>query len=216
MVSAELLVRCVPDSHFEFSIRYLEEHSKAAIERLKKLRVDCAVIGGIAVSFRSIERTTKDLDLAVAVMDDNQAESIIANLTGSGYRIGLVLESEVEGRLSTVRLISEGEREIFVDLLFASSGIEREVVDRADPIELFPGLTVGVASRSSLIALKVLSANIKTRPQDVIDLGHLIKASTQDEISEAYDLLQMITERKYNRGKNLQDDLASYVENSHN
>jgi predicted nucleotidyltransferase len=173
--------------------------------------VECAVVGGIAVSFRSVERTTKDLDLAVAVTDDSEAEFIIANLASSGYRIGLVLESDVGGRLATVRLISEGEMEIFIDLLFASSGIEREVVDRADPIELFPELTVKVATRPALIALKVLSADIRTRPQDVIDLGNLIKAATHDEISEAYELVQLITARKYNRDKNLREDLDRYI-----
>jgi hypothetical protein len=149
----------------------------------------------------------------VAVTDDRQAESIVANLKSSGYRIGLILESEVEGRLATVRLISEGEREIYIDLLFASSGIEREVVDRADPIELFPELIVKIASRPALIALKVLSADIKTRPQDVIDLSNLIKAASRDEISEAHELLGLISARKYNRDKNLREDLKGYVDN---
>ena len=67
----------------------------------------------------------------MAVKDDSEAEAIIANLTSFGFRVGLVLESEVEGSLATVRLISEGEIEIYVDLLFASSGIESEVVERA-------------------------------------------------------------------------------------
>lgn len=175
---------------------------------------DFAVVGGIAVSFRSIERTTKDLDLAVLVADDSEAEAIVQSLTVSGYRIGLVLESEAEGRLSTVRMISEGEREVFIDMLFASSGIEQEVVNTADPIEVFPGLIVKVASRASLIALKTLSANIKKRPQDVIDLGHLISAAAPDEIGEAYGLVDLIVERKYNRNKGLRSELDSYVANA--
>lgn len=149
----------------------------------------------------------------MAVKDDSEAEAIIANLTSFGFRVGLVLESEVEGRLATVRLISEGEIEIYVDLLFASSGIESEVVERAERIEIFHGTTVKVASLSSLIALKVLSANIKTRPQDVIDLGNLIKAGTKQELSEAFELVELITSRNYNRKKNLRDDLERYVEN---
>ncbi|KXK05693.1 MAG: hypothetical protein UZ17_ACD001000580 [Acidobacteria bacterium OLB17] len=175
--------------------------------------MDCAVVGGIAVSFRSIERTTKDFDLAVAVTDDGQAEALVASMSELGYRIGFVLESEVEGRLATVRLISGGEREIFIDLLFASSGIEREVIERANPIEIFPGLNVKVASRPALIALKVLSANFDTRPQDVIDLGNLIRSASEDERSEAFDLVDVITARKYNRRKNLRADLENYVKN---
>ncbi len=110
--------------------------------------MEFAVVGGIAVSFRSIERTTKDFDLAVVVNNDSEAESVVRTLIGLGYRVGQLLESDVTGRLSTVRMISIGEREIFIDLLFASSGIEREVVEGASQIEIFPGLSAKVASRS--------------------------------------------------------------------
>lgn len=37
-------------------------------------------------SFRSVVRTTNDLDLAVAVNDDTEAESIVRILIGLGYR----------------------------------------------------------------------------------------------------------------------------------
>ncbi len=176
--------------------------------------VEFAVIGGVAVSHRAIERTTKDLDLSVAVADDEEAESIVRSLSGSGYRIETVIESEVEGRLATVRLISEGEREIFIDLLFASSGIEPEVVKTAEPIEVFHDITIKVASRAALIALKTLSANIKRRPQDVIDLGHLLVEASGDEIAAAYELVDLITIRGYNRGKDLRADLNQYVMNA--
>ncbi len=143
--------------------------------------------------------------------NDSEAESVVRTLVGSGYRVEQLLESDVTGRLATVRMISIGEREIFIDLLFASSGIEREVVESASQIEIFPGLSAKVASRSALIALKVLSADIKRRPQDVIDVGNLLRAASDGEISIAYDLVDLITERKYNRNKNLRNELDSYV-----
>jgi hypothetical protein len=68
------------------SIRHLEEHFKAVAERLSKLGVKYAVVGGIAVSFRSVVRTTNDVDLAVVVNDDAEAESIVRTLIGLGYR----------------------------------------------------------------------------------------------------------------------------------
>ena len=64
------------DSNFD-SIRYLEEHSKVVAARLNNLGVKYAVVGGIAVSFRSVVRTTNDLDLAVVVNNDAEAESIV-------------------------------------------------------------------------------------------------------------------------------------------
>ncbi len=125
-----------------------------------------------------------------------------------------MLDSDAEGRLATVRMISEGEREVFIDLLFASSGIEPEVISSATPIEIFSGLHVKVASRSALIALKVLSANLETRPQDVIDLGYLIRAASGDDIVKAYCLVDLITERKYNRNKDLRKELDTCVTNA--
>ena len=192
-------------------IRYLEEHSKAIVARLNKLGTKYAVVGGIAVSFRSVVRTTNDLDLAVVVADDAEAESIVRTLIGSGYRAELLLESEESGRLATVRMISAGEREVFIDLLFASTGIEREVVENSDPIEIFPGLVLPVASRSALIAMKTLSANPKTRIKDIIDLQNLIRDASASEIESSRRLLVLITSRGFNRKKDLLDDLDKYI-----
>lgn len=174
--------------------------------------VKYAVVGGIAVSFRSVVRTTNDLDLAVVVNDDAEAETIVRTMIGLGYRAELLLESDVSGRIATVRMISTGEREVFIDLLFASTGIEREVVERSTPIEIFPGLTLQVASRSSLIALKVLSENPINRLKDIIDLQNLLESAVPGEIIVVRELLGLIMTRGYNRKKDLQADLDRYIE----
>ena len=69
------------------------------------------------------------------------------------------MEQEATSRLATVRLVSPGQTAsgVVVDLLFASSGIEPEIVAAADPLEVFPGVTLPVACRGHLIALKTLS-----------------------------------------------------------
>jgi predicted nucleotidyltransferase len=174
--------------------------------------VKYAVIGGIAVSFRSIVRTTNDLDLAVVVNDDAEAESIVRTLIGLGYRAEVLLENEVSGRLQTVRMISTGQREVFIDLLFASSGIEREIVENSNLIEIFQGLTLPVAARPALIALKVLSANPNTRAKDIIDLQNLLDAASPHELGEARKMIDLISERGYNRTKDLQKELDGYIE----
>jgi hypothetical protein len=46
-----------------------------------------AVIGGLAVAFRAEPRFTKDVDLAVAVADDAEAEGIVNRLQVRG-RVG--------------------------------------------------------------------------------------------------------------------------------
>jgi hypothetical protein len=72
-----------------------------------------------------------------------------------GYRVWAQIEQEATGRLATVRLSPPGEPGIggvVVDLMFASSGIEPELAAAADPVEVFAGLVVPVATVPHLSA----------------------------------------------------------------
>jgi predicted nucleotidyltransferase len=193
-------------------IDHLEEYVKTVAQHLRGLGVEFAVVGGIAVSLRTIERFTKDVDFAISVKGDREAESIVESLRQSGFRIAMFLERDEDGRLATVRLTSGGDVEVFVDLLFATSGIENEVIADATPLEIFPGFIVKLASIPALIAMKLLSADWETRPQDIIDLRYLFDAATQDEIGTARNLIGLITERGYNRNKDLLKDFDGYLE----
>jgi hypothetical protein len=73
------------------------------------------------------------------------------------------LEQDYVKRLSGVRL-AHGGSDVVVDLLFASSGIENEVVANADRLEVLPRLVVPVATTPHLIALKVLPGAARTLP----------------------------------------------------
>lgn len=191
---------------------HLEHHTVSILQRFRERNVKFAIIGGMAVAVRTVERLTKDVDFAVAVVDDREAEDLVLSLSRSGYFVQTVIEQDEARRLSTVRLISQGEPVMFVAILFASSGIESEVVAAAEIAELFPGITGPVATIPSLIALKVLSANAKNRLQDIIDLQYLLKDGTDEEIAEARSLLNLITERGFNRKKDLLKDLDRYIE----
>ena len=103
---------------------------------LSQARVPFAVIGGLAVSVRTEPRFTRDADLAVALSTDAEAEALIHTLRARHYGIEAVIEQEAVGRLATVRLtLSSEPRSPVVDLLFASSGIESEVVADAELME---------------------------------------------------------------------------------
>ena len=193
-------------------IKNIHAHLIAVAQPLQKTGVKFAVVGGMAVSYRTIERFTKDVDIAIAVENDVEAEGVIRTVSQSGYFVDAVLEQSAVERLSTVRLVPLGDREMFVDLLFASSGIESEVVSTANNVKIAPDIVAPVATIPSLIALKVLSANWQRRPQDILDLQHLINEATPPEIETAYRLLKLITERGYNRKKDLQKDLDRYID----
>jgi len=77
---------------------------------------------------------------------------------------------------------------VIVDLLFASSGIENEVVASADRLEVLPQLMVPVATTAHLIALKVLAG----RNQDLTDLGR----GFNREQDVTADLEQLILESR--------------------
>jgi hypothetical protein len=115
------------------------------------------------------------------------------------------IEQQAKGRLATARLLPPGEDEegIVLDLLFASSGIESEVAATADLLEILPGLRVPVARTSHLIALKVLSRDDVRRPTDLADLRSLIDRASPADLQETERLLSLITERGYNRDRDL-------------
>src|SRR5262249_41798736 len=117
------------------------------------------------------------------------------------------------GRLATVRLAlaAQDVRGAVVDLLFASSGIEPEVVLAAEAIEVVPGLSVPVARLSHLIALKVLARDDRTRPQDRVDLAALLTRADPAALGEARESLALVTRRGYERGRDLQRALDAAV-----
>ena len=179
---------------------------------LERADVAFALIGGLAVSVRTEPRFTRDADFAVAVATDADAEALIRRLRTHGYEIGALVEQEAVGRLATVRLTIAGDSDgPILDLLFASSGIEHDVVADAELVQLLPGLWVKVARLEHLIALKVLSRDDVQRPQDLVDLRALLRAATPAEVARAREALVLITTRGYHRGRELLPQLASLL-----
>jgi predicted nucleotidyltransferase len=182
---------------------------RQAAEDLDALGAQWAVIGGLAVAFRAEPRFTKDVDIAVAVADDAEAEGIVNRLQVRGYALASLVEQDYVNRLATARLVrpQAGTSSAFVDLLFANSGIEDEIVRRADRLEVLPDVFMPVASVGHLIALKALAG----RHQDLTDLGYLISGATDADLAEATASAAKIQERGFNRGQDLLADLAAII-----
>lgn len=171
--------------------------------------VSYALVGGLAVSVRTEPRFTRDADLAVAVSGDEEVEALVYRLRSSGYEVGAVVEQEATGRLATVRLSPPGDdlKGIVIDILFASSGIEKEIVTHAERLEVLEDVELPVATTAHLIALKVLSRDDVNRPQDLVDLRALLKLSNAEELDDAKQALALIQERGFHRGRSLIRDL---------
>ncbi len=187
----------------------IDDALRRVADRLRDLAVPWAIIGGIAVSMRGEPRYTRDLDIAVAVDGDDAAEGVVFALTKGGYVVNTMIEQARAGRLATVRLVNSKQTHIFVDLLFASAGIEQEVAAAAEPVELLPGLVVPVARTGHLIALKILSES-DTRLQDRIDLQVLGAIATAADWKLARAALVLIRKRGYHRDKPLLRLLGGY------
>ena len=187
----------------------VESALRRAATDLNAVGVRWALVGGLAVSARAIPRFTKDLDFVIAVDNDAEAEVVVHRLRERNYQPVEVLEQDYVKRLSGVRLVRAGS-DVVVDLLFASSGIEKEVVASADRLEVLPRLVVPVATTAHLIALKVLAG----RSQDLTDLGYLIPEASPADLSDAREAVKLIQTRGFNREQDVMADLEQLVADS--
>jgi hypothetical protein len=78
-----------------------------------------------------------------------------------------------------------------VDLFFASSCVEAELVAAAERLEVLPGLVLPVATTGFLIALKVLAGRL----QDLADVDNLLRSATTTDLEEATRVVALIERR---------------------
>ena len=137
---------------------------------------------------------------------DEHAEALIHALTSHGLRTAGLIEQEAVGRLAMARLSTDDG--LSVDLLIASSGIEAEVVARAETLEVVRGMLLSVARIGHLIALKLLSA-VPGRETDAADLRSLAAVATDDAWNLATEAVAQIQERGFARGRQLDAELLA-------
>lgn len=179
----------------------LEATLRQALRDLDACGCRWALVGGLPVGARAEPRTTRDVDVAIATSGDAEAEQVVHAMLGSGYRMAMAVEQEAVGRLATVRLTTKAG--LFVDLLFASSGIEPEIVAGADSLTVLPRLRAPVASVGHLLAMKVLARNDRDRPQDADDIRELLGVARTEDLRQARAALLLITRRGFHRKKRL-------------
>lgn len=165
--------------------------------RLARLGVSHALVGGLAISIRAEVRFTRDVDLAIAVDSDADVERVTRALVGEAFTLVAVVEQDERKRIAIARLRSPSG--IVVDLLAASSGIEREIVEAARVTPELPG--IAVATSEHLLAMKVLSMR-DARLQDRIDARGLLATGPVD-VAEVRRLLGLIEARGFARGQDL-------------
>jgi hypothetical protein len=81
----------------------------------------------------------------------------------------------------------------------------------ADTMEILPGLRVPVATVGHLLALKLLSRDHRTRPQDQLDLVGLLRVAGPDDLEGAHHAVSLIHSRGFQRDRDLPRDLERLV-----
>jgi hypothetical protein len=155
-------------------------------------------------------RFTRDVDLAVVVANDSEADALVLELQGKGYRPVALVEHDTQHRLATARILSK--QGVKIDLLFASSGIEHEIVDRSTIVRLSAVGDVPVARAEELLAMKVLSMTAQ-RLQDQLDARHLLQYNPTLDLAVTRSNLGLIHARGFGRGQELQQKLDALRQN---
>ena len=170
------------------------------------------LVGGLAVSARAEPRMTRDADLAMSVGDDAAAEALIMKLGQFGYVVEALVEQTATRRLATVRLRNDATPGLLTDLLFASSGIESEMVAAAEMLWVLPGVEFPVATVGYLIALKLLARDDRHRPNDADDLAALRTVASVDDWQVAAEAVHLIESRGFDRGRDLRGALSRLID----
>lgn len=195
------------------SLNPLRTVLERAASALADLDVDWALVGGFAVAARTEPRFTRDVDLAVSVVDDSSAQRVVQRFGDEGLVPFALLEHEVTGRLAAARLHATAPdiRGAVVALLFASSGIEPELVAAAHVEEVLDGLRVPIPTVGHLVALKLLSED-ERRLQDRLDLQKLFAVASRADIDVAREAVRLVTARGCHRTKALEELLDAWLE----
>jgi predicted nucleotidyltransferase len=88
-----------------------------------------------------------------------------------------------------------------VNVLFATAGIEPEIVAAAEVLEVLPGIHMPVAAAGHLVALKLLARDDDTRSQDAADLRALRAALEPADRAAARTAAELIVDRGFARGR---------------
>ena len=180
-------------------------HAAAELRRRGKR---FALVGGLAISVRAEVRTTRDVDFALAIADDAELESLVADLAQAGYRPVATVEQEARGRLAVVRL--ESPAGFRVDLLAASCGIEPEIVAAATPVQFEGAGAIPVAIAEDLLAMKLLAAR-PGRERDWDDAVSLLQINPHLDLALVRQRLALISSRGFGRNEDLPAKLEALL-----
>jgi hypothetical protein len=163
-------------------MKRLYEALKEFVESLDRLRLDYAIMGGMAVRVHGIARPTQDLDVMVALGPD-QADSLFDAIEDLGYTVPDSYKSGWVDRVAGMPLVKFrrylADNSLDVDVFLVDSEFQEGIVRRARVVQ-FNDLKARVISPEDLILLK-LAAGRHRDLGDVLDILFM-----QSQLDEEY------------------------------
>jgi hypothetical protein len=130
----------------------------------ENLKLNYAVIGGIALQFWGEPRFTHDLDITVEDRLDLK-KLVKATTDAFGSRVSDPYRFAKDTRMLLLKV-----EDVDVDIALALRGYEESLFDRSQPYEVDPGKHIYICSAEDLIIHKALAG----RPQDLADIEGVI------------------------------------------
>lgn len=136
------------------------------IKKLNEADIRYAIVGGIALSFHTRPRYTKDIDILILARDIDDFKSILRKM---GYIFGAIPWTFKNTNITLHRMTKiEGEDLLTIDLLVGNEQRHKEIIENAVVEETEYGLTC-IASRGDLIWMK----RFRNSKQDIADIEAL-------------------------------------------
>lgn len=155
----------------EFDPKIVETITRAlqiSADVLARYEIRYALIGGVAVSYRSQPRFTKDLNFLLKI-PQLVLPRVLEDLQTSGFTVDVIATIKEWTQHHMIALRYEGVR---VDWLKPVVPTYDHIIEKATD-ERIAARSVRVATLESLIVLKLLAF----RPQDLFDIENLIAAA---------------------------------------
>jgi hypothetical protein len=170
--------------------------------------IQYALIGGLAVGSRSRPRSTKDVDILLAV-PQIKLPGLLEDLITQGFTIDVrsVIEGFVQHHITMFEY-----RGVRIDWLKPAVAAYQHILDQASEALVF-GQPVRVATAEGLIVLKLTAS----RPQDIADIAALL-ASNRGRLDLAWIEQEWCTlfELEDPRWQRFQEAVKEYYEHSSN
>ena len=140
---------------------------KRLVDALVELQVPYAVIGGVAVSLRSVPRYTEDVDAVIWYGEDGWSE-FLSQIEQRGFkaRAANPIAFAQQNRL----LLLTDDDSVHVDLSFGALPFEEETIRSAGLIEISEGFSAAIATAEALTVMKAIA----WRPKDQLDIREIV------------------------------------------